>query len=147
MLELQARKEGLYPETAAQQNSVVEDAKARELNGQNFADFLAKRNITAGQYTRRIIRNVVYTLMADAHMPKTGTDDVRKNAFFQWICKTRQSYDVKINITFAVSNPPCTSDLPPELPLPGLGTTPVPGDVPTAVVPSTPAGTQGPPSP
>jgi hypothetical protein len=146
VLAQQARKEGLYPETAAQQNSIIADAKSRELKGESFEEFLKKRNITAGQYTRRIIRNVVYALMADAHMPKTGTPDERRSGFFEWICKTRQSYDVKIIVTFAVSNPPCTSDLPPELALPGLDNT-VPQDVPTAVAPTTPQGTLGPPAP
>ncbi len=139
----QARKEGLYPELPQQQATLVEEAKMNEVRGESFEDFLKNRNLTAGQYSRRIIRNVVYTVMADAHMPKTGTPDERRSAFFQWVCQTRKSYEVKINITFAVDNEPCTSDLPPELPLPGIDDVP-PEPIGTAVVPQTP---QGPPAP
>ncbi|HKP53383.1 MAG TPA: SurA N-terminal domain-containing protein [Chloroflexia bacterium] len=142
----QARKEGLYPEQPLQQASLVEEAKMKEVQGQSFEEFLKSRNLTEGQYKRRIIRNVVYTVMADAHMPKTGSPDERRSAFFQWICDTRKSYDVKINITFAVDNPPCTSDLPPELPLPGIDDI-VPEPEATAIVPPTPPGPQGPPAP
>lgn len=145
MLQQQARKEGLYPETPEQQRSVLDEAKNRELKGQDFAEFLKQRNITEGQYNRRIIRNVVYTLMADAHMPKEGSDEARKSAFFTWICETRKSYDVRINITFAAPNDPCTSDLPPELALPGIDTLPEPEA--TAIVPTTPQGPQGPQGP
>lgn len=140
----QARKEGLYPTTEAQQRSLIEETKGREVTGVSFEEFLRQRNITEGQYNRRIIRNVVYTVMADAHAPKTGTEEERRNAFFQWICQTRQSYTVKINITFSVQNPPCTSDLPPELPMPGVETT-VPEPEGTTV-PATPQGPVGPPA-
>jgi len=142
----QARKEGLYPELPQQQATLVEEAKMNEVRGESFEEFLKNRNLTEGQYSRRIIRNVVYTVMADAHMPKTGTPDEKRSAFYQWICQTRKSYDVKINITFAVNNDPCTSDLPPELPLPGIDDIP-PEPIGTAVVPQTPQGPQGPPTP
>jgi hypothetical protein len=136
----QARKEGLYPELPQQQATLIEEAKMKEVRGESFEEFLKNRNLTEGQYSRRIIRNVVYTVMADAHMPKTGTPDERRSAFYQWICQIRKSYDIKINITFAVKNDPCTSDLPPELPLPGIDDVP-PEPIGTAVVP------QGPPAP
>ena len=148
----QAVREGKYPTTPEQQRELINSAKTSEVKEGSFADFLKKRNLTEGQYNRRIIRNVVYSVMADAHTPKTGTAEARRNAFFQWICQTRQGYDVQIKITFtlATPNPPCTSDLPPELPIPGVDTSAVPGPEETSAPPRTPAGTpspQGPPAP
>jgi len=139
----QARKEGLYPASEAEQRSLIEEAKSREVQGITFQEFLKQRNLTQGQYSRRVIRNVVYTVMADAHMPKTGTADEKRSAFFQWICEARKNYNVKINLTFAVQNPPCTSDLPPELPLPGIDSIPEPEGT---AVPSAPQGPVGPPA-
>jgi hypothetical protein len=139
----QARKEGRYPVSDGEQRSLIEQAKASELKGQTFEQFLKSHNITEGQYNRRVIRNVVYSVMADAHLPKEGTSEARRAAFFQWICEIRKSYDVKIQITFTVSNPPCTSDLPPEIPLPGIDTV-IPEPESTVAVPLTPIGPQGP---
>jgi hypothetical protein len=132
----QAEKEGLYP-TEQQQQGLIADAKANDLKGgESFEQFLAARGITEEQYNRTVVQNVVYTVMADAHIPKTGKPEERTNAWIEWICTTRQSYDVQINLTFMLKeNPPCTSGLPADLPLPGIDTT-VPEDVPTAVVPS-----------
>jgi hypothetical protein len=139
----QARKESRYPVSDAEQRNLIEQAKASELKGQTFEQFLKSHNITEGQYNRRVIRNVVYSVMADAHLPKTGTTEARRAGFFQWICETRKSYDVKIMITFTVSNPPCTSDLPPEIALPGIDNV-IPEPESTVAVPLTPIGPQGP---
>jgi hypothetical protein len=140
----QAEKEGLYP-TELQQQGLIADAKTADLKGgETFEQFLAARGITEEQYNRTVVQNVVYTVMADAHIPKTGTPEERTNAWIEWICTTRESYDVKINLTFVLKdNPPCTSGLPADLPLPGVDA-PVPEDVPTQVVPSEPQSTPQP---
>jgi hypothetical protein len=149
ILQQQAVKEGLFP-TAPQQPGIIEDAKAKDLAaGQSFEQFLSSRNITEQQYNRRVMRNLAYALMANAHMPAEGTSDERTEAYLKYICSVRNSvdpatqrpnYDVKINIVFVVpDNPPCTSGLPPELPLPGIE--------PEAPEPiSTPAGPAGTPT-
>jgi hypothetical protein len=141
----QAEKEGLYP-TEQQQQGLINNAKATDLKGgETFEQFLASRGITEDQYNRTVVQNVVYTVMADTHMPKTGTAEERTNAWIEWICKTRQGYEVKINLTFIIlDNPACTSGLPADLPLPGIDQT-VPGAEPTAITPAeqqaTPAAT------
>jgi hypothetical protein len=145
VLNQQAKKEGLYP-SEEQLRTIIADARQREVPaGQTFEQFLAEYNINEWQYNRRVIRNLVYTVMADAHMPKTGTAEERRNAYFQYICETRKSYTVEKLLTFTTTNPDCSSDLPPEIPLPGL-------EEATEVVPepiSTPEGgePQGPPAP
>jgi curved DNA-binding protein CbpA len=143
----QAEKEGLYP-TEQQQQGLIADAKANDLKGgESFEQFLAARAITEEQYNRTVVQNVVYTVMANAHIPQTGTPEERTNAWIEWICATRNDYTVQINLTFVLKdNPPCTSGLPADLPLPGIDTT-VPDDVPTKVVPSEPQATPAPTEP
>lgn len=146
VIQQQARKEGLYP-TPAQQKQLINDAKQQDLkNGQTFEQFLKDKNITADRYNRAVIENIVYTVVANDHLPKTGTAEARTNEFIKWICATRPAYDVKIYHKFTVAeNKPCTSGLPTDLPLPGLPAeeqgTEVPGDLPTAAAPVAPQGT------
>jgi hypothetical protein len=154
ILQQQAVKEGIFP-TANQQPGLIDDAKTRDLaSGVTFEQFLQARNITPQQYNRRVIRNVIYAVMANAHMPTEGTTDERTEAFSRWICDLRKStdpatgkplYDVKINLTFLIENPPCTSGLPPDIALPGIEQEP-PEPIST---PAAPAGTPsvGPPGP
>jgi hypothetical protein len=142
----QARKEGLYPQEA-QQQSIINEAKAREVPaGQTFEDFLRERNITAGQYNRKVISNVVYTLMANEHLPKEGDANTRTDGFIKWICDTRTNYDVRILMTLTeppgstappIENVPCTSGLPTDLPLPGVEEAP-PEPEQTAIAPIEP---------
>lgn len=143
VIQQQAKKEGLYP-TPAQQEGLINDAKQQDLkNGGTFEQFLKDKNITADRYNRTVIQNVVYTVMANEHLPKTGTAQARTDGFIKWICDTRPAYDVKIYHKFQVAeNKPCTSGLPTDLSLPGLPAegegTAIPGDVPTAVAPVAP---------
>jgi curved DNA-binding protein CbpA len=139
----QARKEGVYP-SAEEQKGLIEEAKRRDLaGGGSFQSLLAQRGISEEEYNQDEINRIVYLVMANDHMPTTGSDDERTDAFLKWICDTRKSYDVKVLLTFSIDNPTCTSGLPiPELPLPGLSqgtqvpepesTTGVPAAVPTA---------------
>lgn len=140
----QAEKEGLYP-TDKQQQSLIADAKTNDLKaGGTFEQFLANRGITEEQYNRTVVQNVVYTVMADNHIPKTGTAEERTNAWLEWICSTRKNYEVKINLTFLIQdNPPCTSGLPADLPLPGVDQS-VPDAEPTAALPAQPQATPAP---
>jgi hypothetical protein len=154
ILQQQAVKEGLFP-TANQQPGLIDDAKSRDLaSGVTFEQFLQARNITQQQYNRRIVRNVIFAVMANAHMPAEGTSDERMEAFSKWICDLRKStdpatgkpaYDVKINLTFLVPNPPCSSGLPQDIAIPGIEQEP-PEPIST---PAAPAGTPsiGPPGP
>ncbi len=145
----QAKKEGVYP-TEPQQASLVEKAKVSDIpQGQSFVDFLKKKNITEGQYKRAVVSNVVYTVMANDHMPAAGTTDERTNGFIKWICDTRKQYDVKILLNFNVQNPACTSGLPvPEVPLPGLDQSqPAPQAQPTSAAPIAPGATTAPTKP
>lgn len=143
----QARKEGLYPDEG-QQQTLINEAKAGELGSETFESFLARRGITAEQYNRRVIQNVVYTVMANEHLPKEGDANARSEGFIRWICDTRKAYDAKINLTFQVAgtppmeHTPCTSGLPTDLPLPGLEQLPEPEE--TAPVPIQPQGTPAP---
>lgn len=133
VIQQQAKKEGLYP-TDAQQQGLIQQARGKDLaSGTSFTTFLKEKNISEGQYDRAVVANVVYTVMADKHMPKTGTDQERTDAFIKWICTTRQSYNVKVNLTFTAKNDPCTSGLPSDVPLPGLGTPTAPEPLGTAV--------------
>lgn len=138
----QARREGLYP-TPAQEQGLINEAKAKDLAaGTSFEAFLAERNISEGKYNRTVIQNVVYTVMADRHIPKEGTSTARTDAWIKWICDTRKSHDVRLIKTFFVeSNEPCTSGLPNDLPLPGVEQEEIPDDLPTAVVPAPDANT------
>jgi hypothetical protein len=105
----------------------------------SFEEFLRDRKISEAKYNRTVIQNVVYTVMADRHIPKEGTSQARTDGFIKWICETRKSYDVRIMKTFIVAeNQPCTSGLPNDLPLPGIEQEPIPDDVPTAAVPADP---------
>ena len=147
----QARKEGLYPQEA-QQQSIINEAKSREVPpGQTFEAFLQQRNITAGQYNRKVISNVVYTLMANEHLPKEGDANTRTDAFIKWMCDTRKNYDVRILMTLTepagstsppVENVPCTSGLPNDLPLPGVEEAP-PEPEQTAIAPIEPGNVPG----
>lgn len=146
MIQQQAKKEGLYP-TQKQQEGLISDAKKQDLkNGQTFEQFLQDKKITEDRYNRTVIENVVYTVVANEHLPKSGTADARTNGFVKWICDTRKGYDVKIYRKFTVAeNQPCTSGLPSDLPLPGLPAdqqgTAVPGEIATSVVPVSPKAT------
>lgn len=121
MIQQQAAKEGMYP-TASQQQGLIAQAKQNDLaNGQTFSDFLKKNGITEAQYNRTVVQNIVYTVMANAHIPKTGSDDDKTSAWTNWICDTRRSYNVLIYHKFILTtNKPCTSGLPTDLPLPGV---------------------------
>jgi hypothetical protein len=127
VIQQQAKKEGVYP-TDAQIDTMVTQAKQSDLqNGQTFESFLQQHGITADRYRRAVTENVVYTVMADHHLPQTGSDDDKTQGFINWICTTRKNYDVKVLVTFTVTdNPPCTSGLPSNLPLPGIATSATP---------------------
>ncbi|MEA2575011.1 MAG: DnaJ domain [Chloroflexia bacterium] len=133
----QAKKEGLYP-TPAQEQGLINDAKQKDLtNGQSFETFLKDKNISEAKYNRTVIQNVVYTVMADKHIPKEGTSTARTDAWIKWICEVRNSYDVKLIKKFFVeSNQPCTSGLPSDLPLPGIEQENIPDEIATEVVPA-----------
>ncbi|MDQ3705291.1 MAG: DnaJ domain-containing protein [Chloroflexota bacterium] len=133
----QAKREGLYP-TPAQEQGLINEAKSKDLaGGTSFEAFLAERNITEAKYNRTVIQNVVYTVMADRHIPKEGTSSARTDAWIKWICDTRKSHDVRlIKQFFMKTNEPCTSGLPSDLPLPGVEQEEIPEDLPTAVVPA-----------
>ena len=135
----QAKKEGLYP-TPPQEPGLIEEAKQRDLaSGRTFQQFLSDVGITEAKYNRTVIQNVVYTVMADRHMPTTGTANARTDGFIKYICELRKSYEVKMYKTFVVAeNTPCTSGLPTDLPLPGIEQEEVPDELGTAVVPLEP---------
>ncbi|HST04869.1 MAG TPA: SurA N-terminal domain-containing protein [Chloroflexia bacterium] len=137
IIQQQARKEGVYP-TDDQQKTLVDQAYASDRQGnESFDDMLCRLHVSEAKYKSTIIQNIVYTVMANQHMPTAGTSDSKTDAFINWICTTRQSYDVKILATFLVqNNPSCTSGLPSDLRLPGLNETPVPDELPTAAVPA-----------
>ncbi len=136
VIQQQAKKEGLYP-TEDQQKTLVDQAYASDRKGaESFNDLLCRLQVSEATYRRTIIENIVYTVVANQHMPATGTSETKTDAFINWICSTRQNYNVQIMATFLVSNnPSCTSGLPSDIRLPGINDTPVPGDLPTAVVP------------
>jgi curved DNA-binding protein CbpA len=112
----QAQKEGLYP-SDAQVTQLVDQAKQQDLKGTPFPDFLSKNRITEQQYTNNVVRNVVYAVMASKHVPATGTDDEKQNAFINWMCTARKGYDVKVLLNFTQTNQPCSSGLPSDVPL------------------------------
>lgn len=136
VIQQQAKKEGLYP-TEDQQKTLVDQAFASDRKGsESFNDMLCRLQVSEATYRRTIVENIVYTVVANQHMPATGTPETKTDAFINWICSTRQNYNVQIMATFLVANnPSCTSGLPSDLRLPGLDETPVPDDLPTAVVP------------
>lgn len=133
VIQQEARKAGLYP-NGDQQRALLADAKLNDLkDGRTFEQFLRDNKISEAKYNRTVIQNIVYTVMANKHTPKTGTDSERTEAFIRWFCQARTAYDVKIMLTFTVANQPCTSGLPTDLPLPGVtGEGEPPDDVPTA---------------
>ena len=136
VIQQQAKKEGLYP-TEDQQKTLVDQAYASDRKGtESFNDMLCRLQVSEATYRRTIVENIVYTVVANQHLPATGTSETKTDAFINWICSTRQNYNVQIMATFLVANnPSCTSGLPSDMRLPGLDETPVPGDLPTAVVP------------
>jgi hypothetical protein len=123
----QAKKEGNYP-TDSMIDGMVAQAKQADLQpNQTFESFLQQHAITPDQYRKAVTENVVYSVMANQHMPKEGTADEKTEGFIRWICTTRQSYDVKIMMEFIVKdNPSCTSGLPSNMPLPGIDETALP---------------------
>ncbi len=134
VIQQQARKENLYPD-AKTQADLITQAKATDVQpGQSFADSLKAHGLTEGQYTRNVITSAVYRVMASKYMPATGSASDRQNAFITWICKTRESYSVKVLIQFSTSNEnkPCSSGLPSDIDLTG-GTAPPPAQAPSAV--------------
>jgi len=136
VIQQQAKKEGLYP-TEDQQKTLVDQAYASDRKGsESFNDMLCRLQVSEATYKRTIIENIVYTVVANQHMPATGTSEIKTDAFINWICSTRKNYNVQIMATFLVSNnPSCTSGLPSDIRLPGLDETPVPNDLPTAALP------------
>jgi hypothetical protein len=119
VIKLEARQEGSYP-SEQQQVDLVEQAKASDLMGRTFEDFLIDKGITEEQYKRSVIKNVVYAVMASKHMPQEGDEDSRVNAFLAWMCEKRENYVVEINIQFQVEgNQPCSSGLPSDVPITG----------------------------
>ncbi|MDQ6695028.1 MAG: SurA N-terminal domain-containing protein [Chloroflexota bacterium] len=160
VIQQQAKKEGLFP-NSSQAQQLIADTEAQDSKslkaGQTFTDSLKERDLTEDEYDRNVIRDVVYEVMANEHLPKTGTGDQRTEGFIKWICTTRQSYQVDLRLTFIVKeNTPCSSGLPSDLPLPipadaggtpgtvgtpgAVGTAaPLPGDEPTQVPPISPA--------
>jgi hypothetical protein len=137
VIQQQAKKEGLYP-TEDQQKTLVDQAYASDRKGnESFDDMLCRLQVSEATYKRTIVENIVYTVIANQHMPATGTSETKTDAFINWICSTRQNYNVQIMATFLVSNnPSCTSGLPSDLRLPGLDETPVPDELPTAPIPA-----------
>ena len=153
IIKQQAKKEGTWP-TDEQQDTLVQQAAAGDQQpGETFEQMLCRLQISEAKYRRAVIDNVVYSVMANEHMPKRGSASDRTDGFIKWICDTRKNYDVKILLNFLVpDNPPCTSGLPSDLPLPGLDQTPVPEPQETAAVPiqaatATPATTVPAPNP
>lgn len=132
----QAKKEGLYP-TPAQEPGLIAEAKSRDLvGGKTFQQFLSDVGITEARYNRTVIQNVVYTVMADRYIPKTGSSNERTDGFIKYICNLRQAYTVQLYKKFVVAeNAPCTSGLPTDLPLPGIEQEEIPEDFATQVVP------------
>src|SRR5439155_13138097 len=101
---------------------LIEQAKAQDLHGQSFDDFLKAHNIGEEQYNNSVVVNTVYAIMAGKHMPQTGSDEEKTNGFISWMCKARESYTVNIilNIPAVEGNKPCTSGLPSDVPIAGL---------------------------
>lgn len=133
----QARKENMYPD-ANTQNDLITQAKQTDVQpGQSFEDSLVQHGITEDQYTRNVVTSAVYRIMASQHLLPTSSDP--QTDFINWICKTRQDYDVKILITFSTSdqNKPCSSGLPSDIDLTDGAIPPpqqgVPDAVPSAV--------------
>ena len=115
----QAKKEQLYPD-AQGQKQLIQTAKTADVKaGQTFEQSLQEHGLTEEQYNRNVISGAVYKIMASKYMPAKGTEAERQDAFIKWMCKTRQSYDVKIDVTFAASkdNRPCSSGVPSDIPL------------------------------
>lgn len=134
IIQQQARKETLYPDTKTQ-NDLITQAKQTDVKpGQSFEDSLKEHSLTEDQYTRNVITTAVYRVMASKYMPAKGSASERQTAFIKWICDTRQSYDVKVLLTFSTSNEnkPCSSGLPSDIDLTGGQLAPPPPAVPSA---------------
>src|SRR5918911_3146830 len=119
VIQQEAKKENLYPTNDAQKKDLIEQAKQNDLSGgKSFTQFLQEHNISEEQYNKSVIENTVYAVMAGKHMPQQGTDDERTQAFISWMCERRTSYNVKIYLTFQVTeNKPCSSGLPSDVPI------------------------------
>jgi hypothetical protein len=140
VIKQQAQKEGIWPTPEQQEELVRQTAATDQLPGEGFKQMLARIGVSEAKYRRTVIENVVYTVMANQHLPAEGTPELRTEGFIKWICDTRAGYDVKILLTFIVTNnPPCTSGLPSDVPLPGIDQTTPPEAEPTAVTPAEPA--------
>ncbi|MEO6457336.1 MAG: SurA N-terminal domain-containing protein [Chloroflexia bacterium] len=140
VIQQQASKENRYP-GPEQQAEFIAETKAAEVGAnESFESFLRRIGISEAQYNKRVVENFVYTVMAEQHMPKTGSNTERTEGFIRWICETRKNYDAVVKLSFIVTeNEPCTSGLPTDIPLPGITEgTPVPEPIPTAQVPVVP---------
>ena len=141
VIQQQAKKENRYP-GPPQQAELVAQARSGEVRaGESFTDFLRRVGVSEAQYNARVVENFVYTVMAEEHMPKTGSDSEKSEAFIRWICDTRKNYDAVVKVSFILTdNQPCTSGLPTDIPLPGLTTsgTPLPEPIETAEGPVAP---------
>jgi hypothetical protein len=135
VIQQQARTEGNYP-SEQDQVALINQTKAAELQGRSFEQFLSERGICEEQYNASVVRNAVYLTMANNHLPAEGNDDARTTGFINWICETRQKYDVQILVDFMVKeNQACSSGLPTDLPITAGQTQPEepPAEVPEAV--------------
>ena len=156
VIKQQAKKEQLYPDAAAQKQ-MIDQAKASDVKpGETFEQSLLAHGLTEEQYNHNVVSDIVYRVMASKHMPATGSDQIRQDAFITWICTTRKSYDVKIMVAFPNSqdNKECSSGLPSDIqlttdqvpPTPAdSGTPSAPGAEPTQQAPLVPKATQGKP--
>jgi hypothetical protein len=133
VIQQEARTEGNYP-SEQDQVALINQTKAAELQGRSFEQFLSERGICEEQYNASVVRNAVYLTMANDHLPAEGNDDARTTGFINWICQTRQKYDVQILVDFMVKeNQPCSSGLPTDLPITAGQTQEPPAEVPEAV--------------
>jgi hypothetical protein len=107
-----------------------------------WSDFLKSQNMTSdAQFRQTIIDSFIYLIMATNHTTPGATDDEKTTQFANYICSTREKYDVKILVTFIVPQTPCESaNGGGGAGLPSLST--VPGTpVPTQAVPPAPVET------
>jgi SurA-like protein len=107
-----------------------------------WSDFLKSQNMTSdAQFRQTIIDSFIYLIMATNHTTPGATDDEKTTQFANYICSTREKYDVKILVTFIVPQTPCESAgaaAPGALP----SLSKVPGSpVPTQAVPPAPVET------
>jgi hypothetical protein len=138
VIQQEARKEKLYPD-AKTQSDLIEQAKQTDVQpGESFENSLKAHGLTEDQYNRNVITSAVYRVIASKYVPTTGSDSDRQTAFINWICKTREGYDVKIFIKFSTSNDnqPCSSGLPSDIDLTGSQVPPPPSQEAPSAVPS-----------